>query len=299
MTGFVLGTPGYLAPERRSGRPATVQSDLYSVGAVMIETLTGKRIGDGTIPTTGLPSPLRDIACRALAPDPRDRFTSAGDMLHALGIHSARVTQLARAQPVAAATTPKLTRPRTAIAKPRAAGPPAGRSRRRRRQALCAGVAALGTGRGAPLAVPGVRPTGNDTCHGVEARRRTPGTAPDGPRSHRSRVPRRVTRRRMGGPGDRALANALEASAAQKPGAARQSSAQRALTLAAALFDEGRLTSGQYGDVVNVLQLTGVAETTTSITAPSSPSFPRPFFQGHEHRHDHGYGNGYGSGSQG
>ena len=42
LTGVVLGTPGYLAPERRSGRPATVQSDLYSVGAVMVEALTGR-----------------------------------------------------------------------------------------------------------------------------------------------------------------------------------------------------------------------------------------------------------------
>ena len=43
LTGVVLGTPGYLAPERRSGWPATAQSDLYSVGAVMVEALTGRR----------------------------------------------------------------------------------------------------------------------------------------------------------------------------------------------------------------------------------------------------------------
>ena len=87
MTGVVLGTPGYLAPERRSGRPATVQSDLYSVGAVMVEALTGRRIGHGTVLTDSIPPVLRDIACRALAADPRDRFTSAGDMLLALEDH--------------------------------------------------------------------------------------------------------------------------------------------------------------------------------------------------------------------
>ena len=62
MTGVVLGTPGYLAPERRSGQPATVQSDLYSVGAVMVETLTGQRLAPGAAATEGLPPPLRDVA---------------------------------------------------------------------------------------------------------------------------------------------------------------------------------------------------------------------------------------------
>ena len=42
ITGIVLGTPGYLAPERRAGIIACVESDLYSVGAVMMEALTGR-----------------------------------------------------------------------------------------------------------------------------------------------------------------------------------------------------------------------------------------------------------------
>ena len=65
MTGFVLGTPGYLAPERRAGSPATVQSDLYSVGAVMVEALTGQRLGPGVASTERLPPRVRDLACRA------------------------------------------------------------------------------------------------------------------------------------------------------------------------------------------------------------------------------------------
>ena len=84
ITGFVLGTPGYLAPERRLAYPATVQSDVYSVGAVMVETLTGQRLGSGAAPTERLPAAFRDVARRALATDPRDRFTSADEMLHAL-----------------------------------------------------------------------------------------------------------------------------------------------------------------------------------------------------------------------
>ena len=62
MTGVILGTPGYLAPERRSGQPATVQSDVYSVGAVMVEALTGRREPAGSVPSAHLGPPLGDIA---------------------------------------------------------------------------------------------------------------------------------------------------------------------------------------------------------------------------------------------
>lgn len=48
-TGTLIGTPGYLAPERASGRPATPASDLYSLGIVAYECLTG------TVPFTGTP----------------------------------------------------------------------------------------------------------------------------------------------------------------------------------------------------------------------------------------------------
>jgi eukaryotic-like serine/threonine-protein kinase len=40
-TGILLGTPAYLAPERVAGRPATPASDLYSLGVVGYECLTG------------------------------------------------------------------------------------------------------------------------------------------------------------------------------------------------------------------------------------------------------------------
>ena len=84
MTGVVLGTPGYLAPERAAGLPASVQSDLYSVGAVMVEALTGSRIVPGSGLPSGLPPPLHHIAERAIAVDPAKRFESADAMLNAL-----------------------------------------------------------------------------------------------------------------------------------------------------------------------------------------------------------------------
>lgn len=42
-TAGVIGTLGYMSPEQREGRPATVKSDLYGVGAILWEMLTGER----------------------------------------------------------------------------------------------------------------------------------------------------------------------------------------------------------------------------------------------------------------
>ena len=63
----VLGTPGYLAPERRSGRPATVQSDLYAVGR-LVEAITGA-VSIPAGPDRGLHRPP-EVARRAPSPRP-------------------------------------------------------------------------------------------------------------------------------------------------------------------------------------------------------------------------------------
>ena len=61
-TGMVLGTPAYLSPEQAAGRPAGQASDLYAVGCVLFEMLTG------TPPFTG-ESPV-DVAYRQVHDDP-------------------------------------------------------------------------------------------------------------------------------------------------------------------------------------------------------------------------------------
>ena len=101
-TGMVIGTAHYLAPEQVAGGPATPVSDLYSVGAVMYEMLTGNKPFEAETPIavamkrlTEDPRPVRSVrkdtpvavaavVDRALARDPAARFGSAVDMREAL-----------------------------------------------------------------------------------------------------------------------------------------------------------------------------------------------------------------------
>jgi serine/threonine-protein kinase len=96
--GAVLGTVAYLAPERLAGEPASVASDLYSVGVMLHEMLVGEPpyTADTAIAvalahrTRPVPSVadrrpevgpgLDDLVRRALAKDPADRYGSAADM---------------------------------------------------------------------------------------------------------------------------------------------------------------------------------------------------------------------------
>lgn len=101
-TGMTLGTPAYLAPERVAGEQATPASDVYAVGVVLYEMLTGSRPFDADTPL-GLvraiqeesPEPLLKvrpdldpglvaIVERAMTKDPRRRYPSAEAMRQAL-----------------------------------------------------------------------------------------------------------------------------------------------------------------------------------------------------------------------
>jgi serine/threonine-protein kinase len=107
---LVLGTPSYLAPERAQGQPATVRSDLWSVGVLLYESLTGRRPFGGDTPIAvalaaleGRYEPLLEwrpdidpsmaaVIDRALQVDPASRFASADEMARSLRMPGTGVT---------------------------------------------------------------------------------------------------------------------------------------------------------------------------------------------------------------
>jgi serine/threonine protein kinase len=97
QTGQVVGSPAYMAPEQMMGKGADARSDLFSVGVILYNMITGFRPFQGNsaqtvcykvmnaepVPVTTfqheVPPELDAIISRAIAKDPRDRYQSGAE----------------------------------------------------------------------------------------------------------------------------------------------------------------------------------------------------------------------------
>ncbi len=101
-TGTIVGTPEYLSPEQGTGRPIDHHSDIYSLGIVLFQMLSGHVPFTGTSPVAvaikhaleepplltelnpSVPPTVEAVVMKALAKEPEDRYNSAGALAEAL-----------------------------------------------------------------------------------------------------------------------------------------------------------------------------------------------------------------------
>jgi len=76
QTGHLIGTPAYMAPERRNGREADERADIYALGLILSEMATGRF---SKFPAD-VPPVLDRLIRRCLESDPEERWQSARDL---------------------------------------------------------------------------------------------------------------------------------------------------------------------------------------------------------------------------
>ena len=97
-TGSILGTASYISPEQAQGKPVSVESDLYSLGTVMYELITGRPPFEGETPIAtatkhltekpkklslyrkDIPKGLENAVLKLLHKYPKDRYKNAEDL---------------------------------------------------------------------------------------------------------------------------------------------------------------------------------------------------------------------------
>lgn len=101
-TGYMVGTPHYIAPEQAVGNPVDERSDIYSLGVVLYEMLTGTLLFSGKTPIAillkhvkepvppdwaqryGLTSEVADVVNCCLEKNPTERYQTAEELIAAI-----------------------------------------------------------------------------------------------------------------------------------------------------------------------------------------------------------------------
>ncbi len=99
QTDAIMGTPAYISPEQAQGKPVDQRSDIYSLGIILYEMVTGgvpfvadtplavlfKHISDPlplpSLVKPDIPAPIEQVILKALAKEPQDRFATAAEFV--------------------------------------------------------------------------------------------------------------------------------------------------------------------------------------------------------------------------
>ncbi len=101
-TGAMIGTPAYMSPEQGLGRPGDERSDIYALGVLFYQMVTGQLPYDADTPLAvilkhvndpipaprekipDIPEPIEKVILKAMAKDPADRYQTASSMAREL-----------------------------------------------------------------------------------------------------------------------------------------------------------------------------------------------------------------------